>query len=179
MHFRIHTVGASGSGTTTLASALAVNLELPHFDADDYYWEKTDPPYTSKRAASARLQLLQSDLAKQASWVLSGSLVGWGDALMTSFTHVVFLYIPAEIRLHRLKHREHSRFGTRIEKGGDMAAIHADLMIWAAKYDQGGLEVRSKVMHEQWLQKLNCSVIRIEGDLTTAKQVALVRDQLL
>jgi adenylate kinase family enzyme len=35
---RIHILGASGSGTTTLAKALANELGYKHFDTDDYYW---------------------------------------------------------------------------------------------------------------------------------------------
>jgi len=35
---RIHILGASGSGTTTLGRALAERLQCPHFDTDDYFW---------------------------------------------------------------------------------------------------------------------------------------------
>jgi adenylate kinase family enzyme len=41
---RVHILGASGAGTTTLARALADDLAIPAFDADDYFWVKTDPP---------------------------------------------------------------------------------------------------------------------------------------
>lgn len=34
---RILIMGASGSGTTTLASALADRWAVPHADADDYF----------------------------------------------------------------------------------------------------------------------------------------------
>lgn len=174
MSIRIHTVGASGSGTTTLAKAIAQKLGCPHFDSDDFYWEKTDPPFTAKRSIEERLELLEKDLSRQASWVLSGSLVSWGDPIIPNFTHVVFLYIPPLIRLERLKLREQLRYGRRIEPGGDMEKIHADLMEWAAKYDQGGLEVRSKKMHEEWFKKLKCPLIRIEEDLPTERQIELV-----
>ena len=42
---RIHIMGASGAGVTTLGRALADTLGLPHHDTDDYYWRPTDPPY--------------------------------------------------------------------------------------------------------------------------------------
>jgi hypothetical protein len=35
---RIHILGASGSGTTTLGHALAARLQCPHFDTDAYFW---------------------------------------------------------------------------------------------------------------------------------------------
>jgi adenylate kinase family enzyme len=34
---RIHLIGASGSGTTTLGRALAQRLGYPHFDTDHYF----------------------------------------------------------------------------------------------------------------------------------------------
>lgn len=42
---KLHMMGASGSGTTTLARALADHWSVPHADADDYFWVPTDPPY--------------------------------------------------------------------------------------------------------------------------------------
>lgn len=173
-YLRIHTVGASGSGTTTLAVALAAKLGCPHFDSDDYYWEQTDPPFTTKRLEPERLRRLQKDLAPHQSWLLSGSLVRWGDLLVPAFTHVVFLSLPPETRLARLQERERRRFGSRIEPGGDMHQIHCDLMDWAARYDQGGPEVRSRKLHEDWFQKLRCPLVRIDGLQPTERQVEQV-----
>jgi len=34
---RVHIVGASGSGTTTLGRALATQLGCPHVDTDDVF----------------------------------------------------------------------------------------------------------------------------------------------
>ena len=79
MTFRVHIVGASGSGTTTLGLALASRLEIPHFDIDDYYWIPTDPPYREPRPSEERLPLLEPRLRASDAWVLSGSLVGWGN----------------------------------------------------------------------------------------------------
>jgi len=76
---RIHIVGASGSGTTTLGRALAERLQCPHFDTDAYFWLPTEPPFTEKRETILRQRLLMDDLTARKSWVLSGSLCGWGD----------------------------------------------------------------------------------------------------
>src|SRR4029450_13094001 len=76
---RIHILGASGSGTTTLGRALAERLQCSHFDTDDYFWLPTDPPFTHQRERIERQRLLMDDLTAQDSWVLSGSLCGWRD----------------------------------------------------------------------------------------------------
>ena len=54
----IHIMGASGSGTSTLAAALSQRLAFVHLDADDYYWLATDPPFTNKRDPRERTNLL-------------------------------------------------------------------------------------------------------------------------
>lgn len=41
---RIHLMGASGSGVTTIGRALAGRLALPHHDTDDYFWLPTVRP---------------------------------------------------------------------------------------------------------------------------------------
>ena len=115
---RVHILGASGSGTTTLGRALAARLQCPHFDTDDYFWLPTNPPYTAQRERTARQQLLMNALTAHDPWVLSGSLCGWGDVAIPLFELVVFLAIPHDRRMARLRHREHARFGERILPGG-------------------------------------------------------------
>jgi adenylate kinase family enzyme len=92
---RIHIFGASGSGTTTLASALSAKHGHRHFDTDDFYWLPTNPPYQQKRTPADRQTLLAKALAERDSWVLSGSLCGWGDPFLSQFELVVFLVVPA------------------------------------------------------------------------------------
>ena len=76
---RLHVTGASGSGTTTLARALADTWAVPHADADDYFWLPTDPPYVDKRPEVDRLALMEQVFLPREGWVLSGSMLGWGD----------------------------------------------------------------------------------------------------
>ena len=108
---RIHILGASGSGTTTLGRALASRLQCPHFDTDGYFWVPTDPPFTSQRERTERQRLLMDDLTAQDAWMLSGSLCGWGDVAIPLFELVIFLAIPQAIRMERLRQREHHDLG--------------------------------------------------------------------
>jgi adenylate kinase family enzyme len=110
MIHRIHILGASGSGTTTLGRALAARLQCPHFDTDDYFWLPTDPPYTHQRERTECQRLLMDDLTAQDAWVVSGSLYGWGDVAIPLFELVVFLWVPHDMRMARLCRREHERF---------------------------------------------------------------------
>lgn len=160
---RIHILGASGSGTTTLAHSLAASLNLPAFDTDDFFWLPTQPPFTHKRPVPERLELMQRQVLSQPSWVLSGSLCGWGDALIPEFTLVIRLVLDPELRLERLKQREISRYGVRIAAGGEMHQTHLEFMTWAASYDQGGTQQRSAAMHDDWTARLSCPLIILDS----------------
>ena len=172
---RLHILGASGSGTTTFAAALAAKYGHRHLDTDDFYWLPTDPPYQQKRPREARLALLRSALAESASWVLSGSLCGWGDPLIPEFDLIVFLIVPTEIRLERLRARELNRYGPALLRcGGNLHQASADFLDWAGRYDTGGLEMRSRALHEAWLSKLPVRLLRLEGDQSTETQLAQI-----
>src|SRR4030095_4860480 len=159
MLHRIHILGAFGSGTTTLGRALAERLQCPHFETDDYVWFPTDPPYTHQRERPEHQQLLMDDVTAHDSWVVSGSLCGWGDVAIPLFELVVFLSIPPHIRMARLRHRQHARFGERILPGGDMYEVSQAFLMWAASYDEGGLDIRSRQLHEEWLGTLPCPIL--------------------
>jgi adenylate kinase family enzyme len=162
MH-RIHIFGASGSGTTTLGKALAKKLSLAFFDADDYYWQKTEPPFQLKVPPQERVGNLRSDLTTAKNWVLSGSLVSWGDPLISLFTLAIFVTLPHDVRLERLKLRERERYGKRIEADGDMYDSSQAFLAWASSYDSAGLETRSLVSHQTWMKRLSCPLLRLES----------------
>jgi adenylate kinase family enzyme len=174
MIHRIHILGASGSGTTTLGRALAECLQCSHFDTDDYFWLPTDPPYTHQRARTERAQLLMGDLTAHDAWVVSGSLCGWGDVAIPLFELVVFLWVPHAVRMDRLHRREHARFGERILSGGDMYESSQAFLAWAASYDEGGLAMRSRRRHDQWLSTLPCPIICFEGEYAIEEHLAVL-----
>ena len=177
---RIHVFGASGSGTTTLAKAIAHAVGCPHYDTDDYFWVQTDPPYQAIRERRERQELLRQDLEQNDSWVLSGALCGWGDFAIPMFDQVVFLWLPPEVRMQRLKKREIARFGSDIENPNDPGhQRHQEFLEWAAAYDTGGLDVRSKSRHEAWIRTLPCPVVRIEHDGTIEENLRTVLNKIV
>jgi adenylate kinase family enzyme len=176
---RIHIFGASGSGTTTLAKAIAGRTGFQHFDTDDFFWMKTDPPFTTIREESRRQGLLKEALLSCDHWVLSGSLCGWGNFAIPMFDLVVFLLIPPDVRMQRLKEREIERYGPGInDSGHPMHKIHRDFLAWAKAYDTGGTEIRSKQLHEEWLSKIEVPVLRIEGNPSVEESVMVVLQKI-
>lgn len=180
MKKHVHILGASGSGTTTLAAALCTRLGFKHFDSDDYYWIPTQPKFITPRPIKERIALLKDDLDKEEKWILSGSNCGWGDPLIHRYDLVIFLYVPQHQRLERLKQRELKRYGPqRIAPGGDWHDNYITFLKWAASYETAGPDKRSLAMHNQWLQRLKCPVLRIEGDQSLEERAKIAIEAIL
>jgi len=99
------------------------------------------------------------------SWALSGSLAGWGDPLIPEFELVVFLSVPSEVRMQRLRAREIQRYGH---------LANVEFLEWANEYDTGGFEMRSRKLHEAWLENLQTPILRLEGERPVDELLAQV-----
>jgi hypothetical protein len=47
-------------------------------------------------------------------------------------------------------------------------------LAWAASYDEGGLDIRSRQLHEEWLGTLPCPILCFEGEYTIEEQLAML-----
>ncbi|MGD0107919.1 MAG: AAA family ATPase [Rhodopila sp.] len=175
---RIHILGASGSGTSTLGTALAQRLGVRHTDADSLYWVPTDPPYTTPRPAEDRQALLLRTLPAAGHWVFSGAATKWAAPIEPYYDLVVFLRLDPEVRMARLRRREATRFGARILPGGDMAAINDGFITWAESYDTAGSLRHGLVTHEAWLADQPSPVLRLDSQFPVADLVAAVLSRL-
>lgn len=171
---KMHILGPSGSGTTTIAEKLSQKYGLAHFDADDYFWKPTDPPYQNLRSIAARRKLLKKDLAGESAWIISGSFCGWGDIFRADFELVIYLWSPINVRLDRLRKREQQRFGSAVLPGGRMYERHQKFLDSAARYDYDQTEVRNRRSHLEWMEKLKCPIIKIEGEKSPAEIVEII-----
>ncbi len=174
----IHIFGASGSGTTTLAKAIGNRFSYKTLDSDDYFWLPTDPPFTRTRKSEERMQLMQKDMCDCKNIVISGSLCGWGDELLSSFDLAIRLITPTDVRLERIKEREFKRFGERIKSGGDMHKTHEDFLIFASQYDLGDINMRSKLCHDEWEKSLSCKLIKLDGCKKTNALIQEIRNTI-
>jgi adenylate kinase family enzyme len=159
----IHILGASGSGTTTLGRAISEKFGYTHLDTDDYFWLPTNPPFTMPRETKERQHLLSEDMMKVDKCAISGSLCGWGDIFIPIFDLVIYIDTPTEIRIQRIEQRELARFGGRILSSGDMYDKHIDFIEWAKTYDTAGVDQRSRALHMEWLKKITCPVVFVDG----------------
>jgi adenylate kinase family enzyme len=175
---RIHILGASGSGTSTLGAALARRLGVPHADSDSLYWLPTNPPFTTLRPAEDRQALLLRTLPADGHWVFSGAATNWAAPLEPHYDLVVFLRLDPSVRMARLRRREAARYGARIRAGGDLAAINAAFIAWAESYDTAGSLHRGQVTHEAWLMDQPAPVLQLDSIAPVEALVAAVLSRL-
>lgn len=175
---KIHLLGASGAGATTLGEHLAGLLACPYFDSDAYYWEPSEPPFTLRRNPDDRNQRLVHDLSGHTSWILGGSLVNWGEYWLTVFDLVVFLWIPAEIRMERIRKREFERYGNVIFNDPDRHQQYTEFIEWAMGYDTNTASGRTLAIHQDWLKKLSCPVLEIKGDFSVEQRAQMTVEKI-
>ena len=139
-------------------------------DSDDYYWLPTQPPFTDRRDRALRHQLVMADLEQHPRAILSGAIIGWGDDLEHAFDLVIFLSLPHDLRVSRLRARELARYGR----------INEPFIAWAAGYDDDPptSPTRNRRRQHEWLGERRCPVLRLEGDLTVAERVTRTLAQL-
>jgi len=160
---RIHILGASGSGTSTLGAALAKRLACPHVDADALFWLPNDPPFVEQRPREARQALLVQALPANGRWIFSGSATGSAGPVEPYFDLIVFLTLDPSARMERLRRREIERYGERLSGTGDMVDASAAFLKWAETYDTAGPEQRSRVRHERWLASQTAPVLQLDS----------------
>ena len=181
----IHIFGASGSGVTTLGLALADELGYSYFDADSYFWEKSEVPFTIKRDPEQRNLSLLHDLSQTSNWILGGSIVQWGDEFPKLFDLTVFLLLPPDVRLERLKKREYERYGDIIFTDPERHQKYNDFISWSSGYDDSTTQSssgrglgRTLKVHQDWAAKLSCPFLQITGDTTVIERVAQISEFL-
>lgn len=156
---RLHVMGASGTGTTTLARALADHWAVPHADTDDYFWVPSDPPYVQQRAEHERVALMHEVFVPRDAWVLSGSMAGWGDSVVDRCDAIVFMTLDPQERLARIEAREAQR---RAAQRFDRDAWES-FLAWARGYDDPNFHGRSRVTHDAWLAERDQPVLWLDS----------------
>lgn len=174
---KLHIFGAAGTGVTTLGKAMALYLDVPYFDSDLYFWQATVPPFTERRAPAERNAMISRELHAAPSWVLGGSVVNWGDGVFPPFDLIVFLWLPAEIRMPRLRQREYERYGSLLDTDAAMKERFDAFLAWAADYDHNtGIANRTLAAHEAWLAKQTAPVLQLREDRSTEERMEAIMD---
>ncbi|MGG7439166.1 AAA family ATPase [Chryseobacterium arthrosphaerae] len=176
---RIHIFGASGSGVTTLGKALSEQLNIEYFDSDDFFWLKTEVPFTEKQNPEIRNTTVSDILHTTDSWIFGGSIIHWGENIFPPFDLVIFLYLPPEIRMERLRKREFERYGEEITVNPERAVKSEEFLEWAKDYDHDtGIANRTLNAHREWLTGTDVPLLEISGDYPVSDKIKVILDRI-
>lgn len=78
--------------------------------------------------------------------------------------------VPKDVRLQRVKNRSFQKFGNRMLPGGDL-------------YEQENnffnlVQFRDENVVEEWLQSLNCPIIRVDGTKSIGENTKHIIEQI-
>lgn len=146
--------GANGSGKSTIAAKVAMQLNFKHMDIEDYHFIPSTIPYTKSRSRDECLSLMLEDMEKYNNFVLSAVKGDFGHEIESMYKMAVHLEAPKETRVLRVKERSHLKHGERVISGGDMYEQQLEFVEFVKN--------RSLERIEQWEARLKCPVIRVD-----------------
>ena len=155
MGMGIQICGLNGCGKSTLGKALAERIGFRFIDNEHLYFSRpnADAPYANPKSRTEVERLLREEISRHPDFVFSAVKGDYGNDLM--YSYVVVIEVPKEIRLQRVRNRSFQKFGNRILMGGD---LHEQEEAFFRMVDS-----RQDAFVENWLQKVTCPIIRVDG----------------
>jgi len=155
MKYGICICGLNGCGKTTLAATLAKELNFKHMDVEDYYFVSSDNPYASSRTRGEVEVLLLEDIRRNPCFVFSAVNGNMNPEINACYDLVIYLDVPADIRMKRIRARAFEKFGNRILPGGDMYEQEEAFFKRA--------ETRNADPILDWVKNLSCRTVFLDG----------------
>ena len=147
--------GTNGSGKTTLGRELARFLNFNHIDHEKYAFNESEIPYTNPRSGEECIDMMLADIEKHGSFVISAVTGDFGKKIVQLYKLAVFMSVPHELRIERIKQREIERYGNRVLEGGDMYEQTQKFYDFIA--------TRPLARIEKWAESLICPIIHMDG----------------
>lgn len=86
------------------------------------------------------------------------------------FQYTVLIDVPKDIRIQRVKNRSFQKFGNRMLVGGDLQEQEERFFDF--------VKSRAENTVEEWVQCLNCPIIRIDGTKPIEENINLIIEQI-
>lgn len=127
---KIHIIGASGTGKSTLAKYISEQQGINWIDTDTYLWK--DDRFKENRPIEERKEMYAKDMAVEDNYAASGSVFSWLPKGYNDRDLLVFLHLDEAVRMKRLRKREQQR-GNRMWRD-DRGQETNDFLEWCKTY---------------------------------------------
>ncbi|WP_296383543.1 hypothetical protein [Winogradskyella sp.] len=104
-----------------------------------------------------------ADFQKYNDAIVCGSMVSWEKEWQTAFDLVIFIYLENNMRMHRLRDREIERYGDQLFTNKRIQENSKAFLEWANKYEDPNFNGRSLKIYKDWIKKVDCPVLRLDG----------------
>lgn len=164
--------GMNGAGKSTLGRALAQKLGYRFIDIEDIYFPKTDPNYlySSPRTEKELEAKLMEEISGCKAFVLASVRGDYSKRLCESFDLAVYVDVPKDIRMERVKKRSYDKFGERALPGGDLYEQERRFFEMCANRDEH--------IAKDWVKTLDCPVIRVDGLRTVEENIEIIINEI-
>ncbi len=157
--------GLNGTGKSTLGRMLADRMGFEFIDNEDLFFPKTDSSYTfsNPRSKEDVIRILEEKISGNNRFIFAAVKGNYGDRLTTSLDHIVLIEVSKKIRSRRVRDRSYQKFKDRILPGGDLYEKESK---WFSLTDS-----RPETYVTEWLETVDCPVIRIDGEKPVKENV--------
>lgn len=149
--------GLNGCGKSTLGEALAERLGYTWIDIEDCYFPKTDSryPYAAPRSRKEAEQILRERIGQSDHFVLTAVKGDFADDIIAALEKVLWIRVPQEIRMQRVRKRSYEKFGPRMLPGGDLYEQEERFLLHA--------ETRKEADVSAWVATVSCPLQIVDG----------------
>lgn len=164
--------GLNGAGKSTLGRALAKEMGYHFMDSEEAFFSKENPddPYAFPRSREEAERLLLKEMMTHEDFVLASVKGDYGAAIQARFRYAVWVDVPKELRMRRIRERSFQLFGDRMLFGGDLYEREEKFFDFVQSRPESAVEA--------WTQALNCPVLRVDGARPIEDNVKLLIEWL-
>lgn len=148
-----------------MGKLLAERLSCQFIDNEDLYFPKTDANYlfSKPRSKEEVIRILNKMIEQNPRFVFAAVRGDYGEKLLSALDAVVLIDVPKEVRLQRVRNRSFQKFGNRMLPGGDLFEKENAFFETVSN--------RPEDFVTDWLQTVQCPVIRVDGTLPVENNV--------